>query len=569
MPYTFKNLIDELQPILWPAGEAENLEGSHRQMMIEALMDLQTWVECLQINNTQVIPACDTLFKCGYTVLDAPRGRINRLYTIDRVNQDTGREDPAVPIDWCSERTYRQVEYSDLDRFISQTLAAAQNGSLWSWCNLAFASLAGIFAFPTCWQQKYATYPPPDDAGLDKAPPLPLGYHYAQTSTDSPNGLRAQWGMWALRGGQIFVAPWIQSTETIVVEWDGIKRSYNDLDLVDDDPNLKKAVEWYVRWQHALKYDRDYEAASAAVVNYNEARAVLIHECREETEIRDAAESVNSKARGAALVVPTFTNEPQTATAKCPQNTTGQPVTVTVPSGTVASIVSVADANAQARSLALQQAGVQLTCTPNPVTYLNTAQSFTAQCQSGTGQPVTITVDAGTVTSTVSQAAADAAALAQATTQALAALTCTFSNTQQSFTAHCPVGHPGSDVTRTIPAGAFTSTLSQADADAQALAEATSQATAALSCAGSPTVYLNTVQTVHVTLACATSRGNFALSTNVTVPAGTYSSQVSQADANNQAIAYANSKGRSILQLQCQSLQAGSPTGGTTPHFPI
>ena len=69
-------------------------------------------------------------------------------------------------------------------------------------------------------------------------------------------------------GAQIFIAPWIQSTETIVIEYDGLKRNWQNSDLVDQDPNLLKAVQWSVLWQHALKYDRDYDSANAAVASY-------------------------------------------------------------------------------------------------------------------------------------------------------------------------------------------------------------------------------------------------------------------------------------------------------------
>lgn len=524
-------------------------------MMVEALVDIQQWVECFQVNNTQVIPACDTLFKCGYTVVDKPpRSQIKRIYTIDRINQETGREDAAAAIDWCSRVNYRMVEFSELDTYISRALAGLMDEGLWAWCGFGFETLAGIFSIPTCWASKYGTYPPPTDAGLDKAPPLPMGFHYAQESTNEPNGIRAQSGMWALQGGQIYIGPWIQSTETVVIEWDGIKRSWADIDLVENDPNLKRAVEWYVRWQHALKYDRDYDAASAASQEYHTVIATMMRECREETAVREASEAMNSGARGASLVVDTFTNEPQSATAQCPNNTTGNPVTVTIPAGTVVSTVSVADANAQAKSLALQQAALQVNCTPIPVTYWNTAQSATASCVGGLGNPTSATVQAGQVSSTVSQAAADATALAQAQAAAQAELSCAFTNTEQTYTAQCPAGHAGANVTKTVPAGTFTSTLSQADADALALASATTQAQAALSCAGSPTVYTNTAQSVTVHKTCVTVHGAIVLSTAINVAAGTFSSQVSQADANGKAISYANNNGNAALQAQCAGL---------------
>jgi hypothetical protein len=569
-PYTFADLLAELQPILWPTGEQENLIGPHQALFVEALIDLQTWVECLQVNNVSVSPQCNTLFKCGMTVLDCPRGHINRLYTLDQVNQTTGLEDPTVPTDWCSIVNYRQVDYSDLERLISQDLAKIDL-SFWNWFGVPNA-LAGIIAFPTCWNSKYPAYPPPTDAGLETAPALPVGYHYAQSSTDMPNGIRAQFGMWAQRGGQIFITPWIQSTETVVIEWDGIKRTWNPTDLVDNDPNLKKAVRWYVLWQQALLYDKDYVAANAASINYAEARAVLIEECRAENAVRDAGDSVNSKARGAAQVVPTFANNAQTATANCPAGTTGSSVSYTVPAGTVLVYTNQADADAQALSLALQTAGQQLTCVAPPTTYVNTAQSATATCIGGTGSPVTVNIPAGQYSSIISQTDANQQALNAAQAAAQGALQCTYSNTAQSYTASCPVGSTGTSVTINVPAGTFSSTLSLSDANAKALASAANQANSQLVCSVQPTVYYNTVQSVILIATCSNGvltivpvgqPGTGNLSTTVNVPAGEFSSLLSQADANNQALTYAQSVGQQQLQQQCPKTQpVHGGTGG-------
>jgi hypothetical protein len=582
-PYTFLNMQQALQPILWPTGEQENLVGAHRQMMVEALIDLQKWDKCLQINNTQVIPQCDTLFKCGYTVTDAPRGRINRLYTLDKVNQTTGLEDPTVPTDWCSVVDYRQVDYTDLDRYVSQALAGQTNLAFWAWWNIP-SLLAGVIAFPTCWAGKYRTYPPPTDAGLSGAPFLPAGFHYAQTSTDTPNGVRAQFGMWAIKGGQIYVAPWIQSTETIVIEWDGVKTTWADTDLIDSDALLQAAVEWYVRWQQALKYDKDYDAANAAVGEYNENRAKLIHECREQTDVKDSADAANSVARGASLVVPTFTNNPQAATASCPTGTTGSPVSYTVQQGTVVSTVSQADADARAQSLALQMAGQQLACVALPVTYYSVPQSYTATCGNGTGAPVTVKIPAGQFTSTLSQSDANSQALASAQAQAQAELTCTYQSTAAagSVTVSCPAGTTGSSVTVNLPAGYATSTVSQADANAKATAAATVQANAQLVCNSvSVTTYLNTAQSVPQTLVCIrTIQGignvgtggsgsggggtrTVTLQYTATVPAGQFSSTTSQSAANTLAYNYGVLLAQNTLQNACAQFQATGqiPTG--------
>lgn len=124
--------------------------------------------------------------------------------------------------------------------------------------------------------------------------------------------------------------------------------------------------------------------------------------------------------------------------------------------------------------------------TPTPTTtYWNTLQSYTAYCPVGsTGDPVTRSIEANTYSSTESQAAADALALAAAQAAAEAARVCTgvWWNTEQSFTAACDIGYSGGPLTVTIPAGTYTSLVSQDDADNTAYLAAKSQAEAALVC---------------------------------------------------------------------------------------
>lgn len=568
MPYTLGDLKAEQRPLLFPTGEAENLVAAHDAMFVDALMDLQQWVDCLQINNTETYPQCNTLFNCGLTVIDAPRGRLNRLYTIDKINQTTGLEDPGVPLDWCSEVDYRRVDYSDLERYVSQTLAGTVSEGFWPWAAGLFGvfSLNGQFAFPTMWLEKY-TFPPPTDAGLSKAPPLPLGYHYGQPSTDAPNAQRAQWGLWAVKGGQIFVAPWIQSTEMIIVEWNGLKRNWQDTDLVDNDPILKLAVQEYVRMEHARKYDRDFDVARAAEGKYNEHRQRLMYECREENRIRNADDdkTPGASARGSGFAVPTFANAQQQATASCPQGQVGNAVTSVVPAGQVISLVSQADADAKALSLALQQAGAQLNCVPAPVTYQNAPQSYTANCVGDpnapqpTGGPVTKTIPAGQFSSIISQADADQQAMNAAQAAALAALQCTWFNSPQSFTATCLAPKTGTPVTVTIPAGAYTSTVSQSDANAQALNAATLQATNGLSCSGGTTVFYNTLVGGEYRQFC--QQCSRFITVTWSVPAHTFASQLSQADANNQAGQYGNGLAQQRWQTLC-SLCFGPGIGG-------
>jgi len=103
--------------------------------------------------------------------------------------------------------------------------------------------------------------------------------------------------------------------------------------------------------------------------------------------------------------------------------------------------------------------------------YYNEAQTATATCPEGSvGTSTSATVAANRILRP-SMAEANAAALAEAQAEADAALVCTWSSTEQ--TASCPEGYSGTPVVKA--AGAETSTTSQEDADAKALAAATAE----------------------------------------------------------------------------------------------
>lgn len=160
----------------------------------------------------------------------------------------------------------------------------------------------------------------------------------------------------------------------------------------------------------------------------------------------------------------------------------------TVTAGTISSEISAADANATAYANAVATVAALIAANCVAVWY-STVQSYTATCGGGlVGNPVTVTNPAGYSSSSVSQAAADAASLAAATAAAKATIVCAagFYNTSQSYTATCLIEYGtnwiGSNSTYTVAANTLFSTVSQADADAHALALATTRAIAALSC---------------------------------------------------------------------------------------
>lgn len=501
---TFSELKAELRPICWPDGEAENLLGIHDAFFTEALYDLTKMVPCYGFPHSDVFEHCASFFNCGMTVLPKPQGAITRLYTVDRLNPDTGMEDAAADEDHCAKVEYTQVSYEMLRRYAhicercNATIPAA---------DALLTSIFGIFRVKR-------RYPRPTDEGFENQPPLPPGFHYPQTSTDASG--RSAGGVWAIQRGRIYVVPWIQSTESVVVEWVGLKTKWNDGDDVEDDIKFKQAVREHVLWQHESAFGEPARAQDLRDKFYgNQSLGIpgslptLIHECKEQSRTRSPFAESGSPSTGANAAVGIgnqvglfFNDIAAQYTATCPPGKVGS-VTSNIAVGAVASEISVADANAKAQAKAQSDAQAKLVCEDAEVIYYNEEQRATASCPGrnganppATGTPITKIVPAGGpglpgYSSTFSQQAANDAAYNAALRLAQNELAgkCTFHNAAVTHTEHCPPGYSGSPSVVTIPEGSpttppnpYDSTLSQPDANEKAAKAAREQARAALVC---------------------------------------------------------------------------------------
>jgi hypothetical protein len=251
-----------------------------------------------------------------------------------------------------------------------------------------------------------------------------------------------------------------------------------------------------------------------------------------------------------------FFSDEITASDTCPAGTAdpigpfdpGKLIEVTIPAGAVYSEVSVAEANAAAQAWANFELDFELSRTCRGY-FENSEQTATVSCPPFTsGSDSSDTVAAGTFQSFVNQGAVDAQAFALALANATAALSCTqsFPNEAQSYTASCPVEGPfGPDVTVVVPAGTYYDVTVEA-ANAVALAAATAQAEAALACGST---YANVEQTASFNCEDVYQEPTFGSTSSVTVPAGSYFSDVSQAAAN--AIALAAAEAEALLNLDC------------------
>jgi len=249
MPKTFAQFKTDIRNQTWASGEAENLVSGHNLIFQEAMADISKWVECEQERNVNVVPFCASFFKCGMTVIPAPRGIIKRVLTI-------ANDEHCDP-----------VFYEQKDWPAPECLAR----------NLIIE-----------WQQ-------PDNTGL---PVLPLGFKEAEATSDRNASDvvfdRARNGVWSIYDGKIWIAPWIQSNEKVIVEWRGIKTYWEDEDLVNEAQDYRKTVKLYLQYGHERDYGDPIKANQIhnpiKTGTYDEALADLIWQCREETKRRGSSQ---------------------------------------------------------------------------------------------------------------------------------------------------------------------------------------------------------------------------------------------------------------------------------------
>lgn len=229
-----------MRATLWPyPGEPRNLRIPHDNYFIDGANDLQKWNKCLQADNISVFPACSLYFDCGKSLAPAPVGVHQYVYTI--ANDE-----------WCDKVYYDSASMDDV-------IAWARNRLQWL---------------------------TPDGAGK---PAIQQGIRFSSKATDSVAG-RARGGIYCIHNQRLYITPWLQSNESLVVEWDGIKKVWGDTDLLDTeiwDADVEKAIREYVRWQDQDKHGCPTPQELIALERrYRDAAADCNWECENRTQQR-------------------------------------------------------------------------------------------------------------------------------------------------------------------------------------------------------------------------------------------------------------------------------------------
>lgn len=238
---------------VFPDGWAENLESNYRDIIIDALIQLQQKVECLQANHEDYFPACATFYTCGASVFEAPRGFIKAIHTVSAAD------------DCCDKIQYDPTSKAEIDCILKQMDCAPVCGSGVLHSDGSYTYNGGEYSYP--------------------ALPLPC-FEFPTGTVDKP--CRARRGYVALDRNRIWMAPHMQSDEQAVVIWDGIKRDWQPTDELDDaiwDRETHQAVELYLEAQAAKKFDCDAMHFQTAQNDFDTKVALLIWQCRKERRI--------------------------------------------------------------------------------------------------------------------------------------------------------------------------------------------------------------------------------------------------------------------------------------------
>lgn len=243
---TFELFASNVSRTIFPEGEAENLVANHRKYITDALIDLQQKVPCLRTQHRERRSMADTFTECSASVLSAPRGFIAKIYAITQDN-------------CCAKRFFQPIDWDEMEQILTD------NRNCGSRIEPTYYYYSDAYG--------YTDYP---DYGC---------LYYGDSSGATDLSARPSTSYSAIKDGLLYLFPHLQSNEVLVVEWDGIKRSWKDTDEVLYDREVQDAVEHFLDRRAATREDCDLQRVQLAQADYDTLVAKQIWQCRKERRI--------------------------------------------------------------------------------------------------------------------------------------------------------------------------------------------------------------------------------------------------------------------------------------------
>lgn len=248
---TFDQFYSDISAAVFPEGEAENLVHAHKLWLKDALIDLQTKVPCLRTDHAEYIGQDSTEYFCGSNRFDGVDGSIERVYTL---NIDGG----------CDPIEYQYIDHNRMLGLISSNRCCKPNDAY------------GMNPYSENHQPGPADYPVAN-AAMNKG--------FRSVSGD---------GYWSVHRGSIYLFPSIEDYEQIVVEWNGVRRTFCDSTTIPStflQRDVVSAIEAYMQMEVERRETKDMSSWKIAGDVHREAISQLIWRCN---QTRNPVRSVNS-----------------------------------------------------------------------------------------------------------------------------------------------------------------------------------------------------------------------------------------------------------------------------------
>lgn len=241
---TFDEYLTVVLARAFPSGYSARLKGNYRAWLKDCFIEAQKYIPQLQSNHLEYIGQDATYFSCGCSVFDAPLGKIKSLHTV--LTTDACDKVLAYP--------YTEGEFKALVEQRSHCACEAERLP-----DDQYMVGSDYYYYPTN---------------------LPLGLSYATPSIDAP--VRSKERAFSVHDSRIWTWPVLNSDETAVLRWSGVKRSWKDSDEVtwkdeagDDDEEILALAELKIRWCSKLYHDCDESGAASLKGLYDTAFAEL------------------------------------------------------------------------------------------------------------------------------------------------------------------------------------------------------------------------------------------------------------------------------------------------------
>lgn len=254
---TFQAFRTAINTLVFPEGQAETRVPLFRNFIVNALIQLQTFVESYQSSNVNFYDKDQSWDDCGLSIIQACRGRIGAVYAFK-------------PSCRCQRFYYDSASLEKLS-CLYEHCRCHQSGSCC--CGQSMFSEPSLYTSNPHYCGDYVG----GETGCQ--PP------YLAATPEDDCAFRLSEKLFAIGPNQkMWLFPRFPCGYIIGVHWRGIRRSYLDNDYVPDDDDLKDAVALYVESEIARRVDKDQATADKLYAEYRMKAGDIIF--REEQDLK-------------------------------------------------------------------------------------------------------------------------------------------------------------------------------------------------------------------------------------------------------------------------------------------